>query len=427
MNESVKIPTNDVESKVLSYLVFIDESGYCWKGNLAQLKSFVQNDLKLIGKWSSPGGETKLFKNTEIILKWTGQTRKKLIIEKDSEVNLVANTLKSLCNANGDVVCLDTASACKESIDNKAKQSVAADSEFSTIWAAINGIQDVVTAKLDEVTLAHDNKLMRIEAEVCKVRSNYERKIENLNNKCHDLLLKLESKKALEDKVNKLEVLVGNLKADIQDLRNENGLFKLKPRLFKNSTPKVQQKNTGNNDLDLIGTINIPDEPITIVDKQPQDSNKNLELNTSPVSGSNKTSRADKGSACNPQINSVIECIEARNQPRSNPPRGPSASNVTKRNSAIPSQSLPKHLVPCPFLRRRGFCLKGPLCDFQHKDSQSSNNPTIPTNNSPNNPFYCSSNNRSRVSNNLQRYPHNLLGYTGCIKKKETFRNQAYC
>jgi hypothetical protein len=104
MNESVKIPTNNVESKVLSSLVFIDESGYCWKGNLARLKSFVQNDLKLIGKWSLPGGETKLFKNTEIILKWTGQTRKKLIIEKDSEVNLVANMLKSLCN--GDVVCM---------------------------------------------------------------------------------------------------------------------------------------------------------------------------------------------------------------------------------------------------------------------------------------------------------------------------------
>ena len=155
MNESVKIPTNDVESKVLSSLVFIDESGYCWKGNLARLKSFVQNDLKLIGKWSLPGGETKLFKNTEIILKWTGQTRKKLIIEKDSEVNLVANMLKRLCN--GDLICLHTATACKESIDNKAKQSVAADSEFSTIWAAINRIQDVVTAKLDEVTLAHDN------------------------------------------------------------------------------------------------------------------------------------------------------------------------------------------------------------------------------------------------------------------------------
>ncbi|CAB3997497.1 ---NA--- [Paramuricea clavata] len=337
----------------------------------------------------------------KIILKWTGQTRKKLIIEKDSEVNLVANTLKRLCN--GDLICLDTATACKESIDNKAKQSVAADSEFSTMWAAINRIQDVVTAKLDEVTLAHDNKLIRIEAEVCKARSNNERKIENLNNKCHDLLLKLEYNKALEDKVNKLEVLVGNLKADMQDLRNENGLFKSKPRLFKNSTPKVQQKNTGNNDLYLINTINIPDEPITIVQQQPQDLNKNLELNTSLLVG-NKASRANKGSVYNPQMNSVIECIEARNQPRTDPPKGPHTSKATKRNSAISSKPLPRHLVPCPFLRRRGFCLKGPLCDFQHKNSQSSNNPL-------NNPSYCSSNNRPRVSNNLQRYPHNL-GYT---------------
>ncbi|CAB3985519.1 ---NA--- [Paramuricea clavata] len=351
MSESVKIPTNSVESK-------------------------------LIGKWSSPGGETKLFKSTEIILKWTGQTRKQLIIEKDSEVNLVPNTLKRLC--------LDTAAACKESIDDKAKQSVAAASEFSTIWAAINGIQDVVTAELEEVKLAHDNKLIRIEAE-----------------------------KGLEDKVNKLDVLVDNLKADIQDLRNENGFFKLKPRLFKNSTPKVQQNNTGNNDLDLIGTINIPNEQITIVDKQPQDLNKNLELNTSP-SVNNKTSQADKGSVYNPQINSVIECIEARNQPRSNPPRGPRTSNISKRNSAIPRHPLPKHLVRCPFLRRRGFCLKGPLCDFQHKDSQSPNNPT---NNSSNNPFYCSSNNRPRVSNNLQRYPHNL-GYTSYPNISQPITNQ---
>ena len=109
-------------------------------------------------------------------------------------------------------------------------------------------------------------------------------------------------------------------------------------------------------------------------------------------------------SAYNPQMNSVIECIEARNQPRSDPPSGPHTSKVFKRNSAISIKPLPKHLVPCPFLRRRGFCLKGPLCDFQHKNSQSSNNP-------PNNPSYCSSNNRPRVSNNLQRYPHNL-GYT---------------
>jgi hypothetical protein len=29
--------------------------------------------------------------------------------------------------------------------------------------------------------------------------------------------------------------------------------------------------------------------------------------------------------------------------------------------------STPKHLVPCPFLRRKGHCLKGSKCDFSHQ------------------------------------------------------------
>ncbi len=29
----------------------------------------------------------------------------------------------------------------------------------------------------------------------------------------------------------------------------------------------------------------------------------------------------------------------------------------------------PKHLVHCPFLRRRGYCLKGPRGDFLHTDT----------------------------------------------------------
>ena len=33
----------------------------------------------------------------------------------------------------------------------------------------------------------------------------------------------------------------------------------------------------------------------------------------------------------------------------------------------------PKHLVPCPFLRRRGYCLQGFKYDFLHRDSQPTN------------------------------------------------------
>ena len=52
---------NEPPSTQLSNL-FADESGYLWKGNLSELKRFVQDEIKLTGKWSSPGGETKLFK-----------------------------------------------------------------------------------------------------------------------------------------------------------------------------------------------------------------------------------------------------------------------------------------------------------------------------------------------------------------------------
>ena len=85
VKDTADMPTNSDESKLPSTLVSnlsINENGYIWKGNLPQLKRFVQNDLKLIGKWSSPGGETKLFKNTEISLKWFGSNTEEAYYRK---------------------------------------------------------------------------------------------------------------------------------------------------------------------------------------------------------------------------------------------------------------------------------------------------------------------------------------------------------
>ena len=44
-----------------------------------------------------------------------------------------------------------------------------------------------------------------------------------------------------------------------------------------------------------------------------------------------------------------------------------SSSNGSQSNQISPT---PKHLVPCPFLRRRGHCLKGSNCDFLHNSQQ---------------------------------------------------------
>ena len=51
-------------------------SEFAWNGCLKSLKKFVHVDLNLRGKWSSPGGEVKLFKESEFSIKWYNKNKK---------------------------------------------------------------------------------------------------------------------------------------------------------------------------------------------------------------------------------------------------------------------------------------------------------------------------------------------------------------
>ena len=53
--------------------------------------------MKIDGSWSSPGGEAKLFKGKNVILKWYGPTRKKLVVQEDREDCSVESILQCLC------------------------------------------------------------------------------------------------------------------------------------------------------------------------------------------------------------------------------------------------------------------------------------------------------------------------------------------
>ena len=68
---------------------------FAWNGCLESLKNFVHADLNLRGKWSSPGGEVKLFKDPKLSLKWYGKN-KKLVIVQDDEKQCLTNKLKTL-------------------------------------------------------------------------------------------------------------------------------------------------------------------------------------------------------------------------------------------------------------------------------------------------------------------------------------------
>ena len=70
-------------------------SEFARNGCLESLKEFVRVDLNLRGKWSSPGGEVKLFKESEFSIKWYSKS-KKLVVVQDDEKQRLTNKLKTL-------------------------------------------------------------------------------------------------------------------------------------------------------------------------------------------------------------------------------------------------------------------------------------------------------------------------------------------
>ena len=67
---------------------------FVWNGDFNSLKALVEALIKCeSGKWSSPGGEAKMFKSKNFSIKWYGPKKRKLIIVEDNEEELLRNTL----------------------------------------------------------------------------------------------------------------------------------------------------------------------------------------------------------------------------------------------------------------------------------------------------------------------------------------------
>ena len=51
-------------------LVVTVNGKYKWQGDYKALQNFSEDVLKMKGKWSSPGGNVKLLKTDELVLRW---------------------------------------------------------------------------------------------------------------------------------------------------------------------------------------------------------------------------------------------------------------------------------------------------------------------------------------------------------------------
>ena len=91
--------TDDGENKQLynTTSILYSENKFSWEGSLDELKAFVQHELKLRGKWTSPGGEVKLFyqfTGVNVSVKWLGRKKRKLTISSDDINKTLIETMK---------------------------------------------------------------------------------------------------------------------------------------------------------------------------------------------------------------------------------------------------------------------------------------------------------------------------------------------
>ena len=199
----------------------------------------------------------------------------------------------------------------------------------------------------------------------------------------------------LKSKIKELEGVVRSQDEVIYHLNEENASFKSRLLALEKIVLNMSQDNS-NNDGKLINAISIEENLPSHDFTQITNLNENVPMaqcaNKKNSSGTNKQSTeqminiTDRGAIREtnealPVLNNIAETLvecqknlvkiiskKINETDRSDNPTEISEANKhhltnEKTNSALGQ----KHLVPCPFLCRRGHCLKGSKCDFSHQ------------------------------------------------------------
>ena len=156
-----------------------DGKFYRWNGSLDKLKSFVEQQLKLHGSWTSPGGETKVFRSeqSDFIIKWYGVSSKKIVIQVDnneSYLELLFEKLVSLHEESGAVPEVTTLN------ESCAGDALAVKTSLNSFSEAIQGLQvlkpqDKISRKISEVHVRESDRFKKQTVYCCNCTCNVTR------------------------------------------------------------------------------------------------------------------------------------------------------------------------------------------------------------------------------------------------------------
>ena len=159
-----------------------------------------------------------------------------------------------------------------------------------------------------------------------------------------------------------IEIIMQQQQQTIYNLREENHLIKsrlehIENQLFQSTTNNQESK--ANNQKSPIYASSIPNVTLPIHNNQLPESNTDSNCNTSNVSFGDKDSPSSvsQSTVVSPKQSSAskLSSVIQRSRHLANKEGTNKGQNAALKSS-----------TPCPFLIRRGRCLKGNRCDFKH-------------------------------------------------------------
>ena len=373
----------------LSGLTYNGET-YRWLKTFEDLKCFINEALNIKSRWKSPGGDVKDFRSDgegEFVIKWHGPRSKKLIIQSDNAEENLKSKLESLIdqgpsNVNisheaTDVICPTVPDVCV-SIDELSV------SLFADLKADFASLVDITSNLLSEVN---------------SMRSK-QKDFESVIRKQDDAICKLSEENLF------LTSSLLSLESSIFNVMNNNYMF---------NNPKNSMKITISNDTETIDKDHSTDpNKNTSHTSGPflLNESSTLEESVTIIKDQPSVSVSDQPSVSDTEVVDNRKSVEAtkldktsKTKPTMDETNSNAPGSVTDHSNRAPSK-YSKHINPCPFLKKRGFCKKGPVCDFLHQKHQSHSNMQGSHHNSMGQAFP----HQKRQSHNMQRPFHNPMG-----------------
>ena len=205
--------------KLSDYLVYTEGGYLAWESHIDDLKEFVQKSLNFDGKWSSPGGDVKVFENEKYCLKWYGVIKKKLLIVRDDEQQNLSERMQSLATKSVNINSKTSSAIGKE--NNMAELHIVHDSDVDDKSLYMEGIENSLVEDL---------------------RRQMQEFAESTNLKIEGLEIDVNNLKARSVPMFVMEATVKELKIDKDNLVRENAELREKNLNFALITSDLNSK-----------------------------------------------------------------------------------------------------------------------------------------------------------------------------------------